>query len=672
MTSRSKGGPDMAENKGWWVGYLWRMVQTNLREIDMEDIDAVKFARSLKDYHATVVTLNAAGIIASYDTKLAFQEKSHFLHGDSLKKIIEECHKAGIRVIARCDFSKISERLFEKHPDWAYRTADGNAVNYNGFVQTCVNSEYQQKYIFEILGELFKEHDFDGIFCNMSGFMVVDYDYHYYGPCHCENCQKLFKEQFGGEIPDKDDMRNPMYGRYIAFRSQSVKKQKMKLYNFIKGINENIAVNGFDYQRIESNQDIDRPAWVYQTSTNARKTSGIDKRTVTDSASVDFMGFQYRNSSVSPALLEMRQWQNLANSKSTSLYIMGTLDNHKDRTGIRASQKAFDFFAKNEELYKGMQSDADVLLIDKPLLAREDKEVCGWIRVLTENHIPFDEMKLAAVRPEILAEKKIVILADTRFISDEQAQMFDAYVANGGTLIATGESGCNGANYRPRQENALKSLGAGKILEKRSGLKSSIFEIREKDEEAIPLCAKKGLGYVVPGSSLIVSEITDPEKSETLLALIPEQLYGPPEVCYPKKKSEVPGLIKTSFGIGCGIYIPWMAGTFYYEQGYYNTFAFLRDVLIHLCGAKDLAPETTPMCEITVMKREGAKLIQLVNTSGCFSNSFFEPLPIGGIALDVDASGKKVTAYNGGTVTVEKNKIVLDCLKAYEAVLIED
>lgn len=662
----------MSNSTGWWVDYPWRMVQTNLREIDMENIDAAEFARSLKDYNATVVTLNAAGILASYDTKLAFQEKSRFLHGDTLKQIIGECHRAGIKVIARCDFSKISEKLFSKHPDWAYRDAQGNAVHYNGFVQTCVNSEYQQNYIFEILKELFSEHDFDGIFCNMSGFMVVDYDYHYYGPCHCENCRKLFKEQFGGEIPDRDDVRNPMYGRYIAFKNQSVRKQKQKLYRFLKGINENIAVNGFDYLRIESNQDLDRPAWVYQTSTNARKTSGREKQTVCDGASVDFMGFRYRNSSVSPALMEMRQWQNLANAKSTSLYIMGTLQNHRDRTGIDASKKAFDFFAANEQLFSGMKSAARVLLVDKPLMAREDREVCGWIRVLTENHIPFDEMKLQAVTPQALSAEKIVILADTRFLSDEQAQMFDDYVRQGGVLIATGESGCSGADYRPRTENALKSLGVGKILEKRSGLKSSIFEIRKEDEEALPLCAEKELGYVVPGESLVVSEITDPDRTETLLNLIPEQLYGPPEVCYPKETSTIPGVIVTGFGKGRGIYIPWMAGTFYYEQGHYNTLAFLRDILLRLGGAKDLAPECTPMCEITVMQRDGARLIQLVNTTGCFSNSFFDPVPIRNLSLDIDAAGKKVTAYNGGTAVAEGNKIVLDCLSSYEAILIED
>ena len=177
------------KNKGWWIDYPWRMVQTNLREIDMENMDAAAYAKELKEYHATVVTLNAAGILASYETKLDFQNQSAYLNGDTLKQMIEECHKVGIRVIARCDFSKISYEMYLKHPDWAYRRADGEIVNYNGFVQTCVNSEYQQKYVFEILKELFREHDFDGVFCNMSGFMIVDYDYNYHGPCHCENCK---------------------------------------------------------------------------------------------------------------------------------------------------------------------------------------------------------------------------------------------------------------------------------------------------------------------------------------------------------------------------------------------------------------------------------------------------------------------------------------------------
>ena len=36
----------------WWTDFPWRMLQTNLREIDMEDMDAEKFARDAVEFGA--------------------------------------------------------------------------------------------------------------------------------------------------------------------------------------------------------------------------------------------------------------------------------------------------------------------------------------------------------------------------------------------------------------------------------------------------------------------------------------------------------------------------------------------------------------------------------------------------------------------------------------------
>ena len=78
--------------KHWWEGYPWRMIQTNLRQIDMADIDAKAYAKQLKDFGATVVTLNAAGIIASYQTKHPYQAQSEYLTGYT-ERIPPLCHK---------------------------------------------------------------------------------------------------------------------------------------------------------------------------------------------------------------------------------------------------------------------------------------------------------------------------------------------------------------------------------------------------------------------------------------------------------------------------------------------------------------------------------------------------------------------------------------------------
>ena len=139
----------------WWKEEPWRLIQTNLREIDMQDLSAERYVADLKDFHATVVLLNAAGISAGYDTKLPYHSKNPYLTGDSLERIVELCHENGIRVIARADFSKVRRNVYEMHPEWAFRTEHGDVMEQNGFVQTCLCGDYQQKYAFEILEELF-------------------------------------------------------------------------------------------------------------------------------------------------------------------------------------------------------------------------------------------------------------------------------------------------------------------------------------------------------------------------------------------------------------------------------------------------------------------------------------------------------------------------------------
>ncbi|MDR0642573.1 MAG: hypothetical protein LBG07_08945, partial [Treponema sp.] len=67
--------------KKWWIDYPWRMVQTNLRQIDWADINAEQYVRDLKDFDATVVLLNAAGIIANYPVQSEFETVNPFLTG---------------------------------------------------------------------------------------------------------------------------------------------------------------------------------------------------------------------------------------------------------------------------------------------------------------------------------------------------------------------------------------------------------------------------------------------------------------------------------------------------------------------------------------------------------------------------------------------------------------
>lgn len=135
----------------WWNHYPWRIIQPNFREIDTLNFDKERFLQELESFSCNAVMLNAAGLIASYDTYLEDHQRSAYLDGFDLRHLMERCHEKGIKVIARTDFSKIPVAIFERHPDWAYRHADGTELNYNGYVQTCLNGGYQGAYMDEII-----------------------------------------------------------------------------------------------------------------------------------------------------------------------------------------------------------------------------------------------------------------------------------------------------------------------------------------------------------------------------------------------------------------------------------------------------------------------------------------------------------------------------------------
>jgi len=104
----------------------------------------------------------------------------------------------------------------------------------------------------------------------------------------------------------------------------------------------------------------------------------------------------------------------------------------------------------------------------------------------------------------------------------------------------------------------------------------------------------------------------------------------------------------------------------------------MRDLVEEICGVKSVAPSLTPMVEVTLASRHDRLVVQLVNTSGHFGNSFFEPLPVHDISLRVPAETKisgARTLRSGEKPVFRQDdnyvELTLSCLKEYEAVILE-
>lgn len=629
------------QNSKWWRGYPWRNIQTNMRQIDMLDIEADRFVDELLEFDASLVMINVGGIIASYSTKLSEEFQSEYLQGDSLKSIIEACHENKIKVLARMDFSKIREPIYQRHPDWAFRTTSGDIVNYNGDVHTCICGGYQQEYVYKIIDEVLTTFSIDGIFFNMGGFNERDYSYHEYGICHCDNCKQKFKAYYGLDLPKTKEMDDPTYRKYLLFKERVTNEENSRMEKYIKSINSNIAVDLFDYTRVESNTEYKRqlPYYQYSSSSNNRSIRGISSDMIASNCTVDFVGFYYRHIAVSAAQQKLRLYQSLANLGGLDYYLIGRLDNHLDKTGYDAVKEVFSFQKQHETEYfsQPLESIADILLIKSGIWLMKPEER-GWVRALTESHMLFDEAQEKQIIDKSLDKYNVVIVPALERLSSAITAQLEEYASRGGTVIIVGESGKYDEQYDMVDLPMGNLLGISRIGYSRYDMVSSMLKRSIDELEQFP--SMKNTEVLMLGDDYIYADYLPETKK--YLSLIPPHNYGPPERCYFTQITSHPGITVHQIGKGKGVFIPWLPGTLYYREGYENTFFFMKDVLQQFTDARSVGNTLTKMVEVTYAKAKdnSFRLIQLVNTSGHFGTSYMEPLAIRDIKLSIPCCGR--------------------------------
>ncbi len=629
----------------WWKNYPWRLIQTNLREIDMLDIRAEQVVRDLQAFQATVLMINAAGIIASYPTRLPFHFQSPYLAGDSLLKIVDACHAAGIRVIARTDFSKVRMPIYQQHPEWAYRNARGEMVDYNGDIHVCVNSWYQQDGILQILDELFSSHPFDGVFFNMGGYIIYDYSGNYHGPCCCQNCQGKFHEMFQQEFPFGKGNLIPPPGEvsgnvlYAGFKAQTIKEQEAIIHTFLAASYPHLCIaNHLDFDhgfiRQESNTALDRPLplWQYSASENTKWAVGSHPEMVSSNTSVDFIDFPYRHVAVSPHEQALRLAQNLANGGALDYYLIGRLDNHADHTGFEAVREVFHFHAGNEKEYQGLVSQADIVLIKQ--YSHSHDEYRGWYRVLCEGHFLFDVMTLDAVQAVSLKKYKAVILPGIEVLEASFYQNLDQFTEEGGTLIVSGFppkiKSKNPESPDDTSDELLLCLGIRQIHTTLRNLRSPYFHV----EDPLTFQNLGATSLVYLEGDYIQAEY-EPQ-ANLHLKFIPPHNFGPPERCYYEEITDFPGVVRHPFGNGRVVYLPWYPASQFYRRGQLNTYRLLLDVLENITRLPRIKGNIPEQVEVTLSKNtNGAVLLHLVNLSGHFGNSYHPPIRITDLQITI-------------------------------------
>jgi len=133
-----------------------------------------KITAEIEQWGANALVMNAGGIYSWYHSEVPFHNINEYLPKDYdlLEAIVAACHKHGIRVFGRFDFSKAVDWTWQHHPEWFARNPDATPRIYGKerpgtwslLMGTCVNGGYWNEEVdVPVRQEALKKYDLDGI-----------------------------------------------------------------------------------------------------------------------------------------------------------------------------------------------------------------------------------------------------------------------------------------------------------------------------------------------------------------------------------------------------------------------------------------------------------------------------------------------------------------------------
>ena len=616
--------------EGWWMTEPVSLIQTNLRETD-SGLDAGKLVEAIRDYPANTILFSVGGITAHYPTNVEFHYRSPWLPEgkDLVGDVITLAHENDMRVIGRFDFSRAIKKVYDAHPEWFFRTAEGNAVHDdNDLYSICINGDYYHQKAMEILTEALERYPVDGLFFNWFGNIRSDYQGHDIGLCHCEACEAKFRAQYGRPIPGVADED---YNEFIHNSAVEVAKMIKDLIaekrpgalfmTYIDNYTDGI-VSEADYYKWRS-----LPQWIYSASEHVNRALNSQPDKMAFDLVMPYEEMRYRFASVAGTGLRAFLYQNMAQGAFPAFVVLGTMD-QPDMTALKAVRPVFQYYDQYKQSYVGQKNAARVILYARqdPSWNRENPDHRGFYRLLSELHIPFRVTnRIDSLEP---SDTDLVVVPN-----GQTPPELREYIEKGGHVLVAGTT--------------YPGLGLEKPVKLWTDTQSSYMRI--SDHTLLPsLRDTKVLFW--EGSYLELAP------SPTPVTLIPPGQFGPPDkVATLETVTDKPGLVIKKMGNGELIYIPWEIGRLYYRFSNDKHRLFVSDLFDHLLGdKKQLITNAHPLVEISLMRRpdEQKTLVHLINLSGHSGTAFFETVPMRDISIRVKGEFSRAETMDGKQISI--------------------
>jgi len=550
-----------------------RWLQIAFVEDDPGNYDMQFWLDYIRRIRAEGVCLSAGGCVAFYPTAIPLHYESRFMKEgqDPFGELARECRKMGLAILARVDPHAAHDEVFQAHPDWIARDAEGRPRRHCAMPDywvTCGLGPYNFEFMRAVVREIAERYDIDGIFSNRwSGS----------GLCWCLHCRRNFRAFAGRDLPRTADRSDPAYAAWREFSNErlfelwrvldeavrSVRPQAAFIPNTGGGANAEI-----DMKRAGQRAPFlvaDRQArygvqLAWANGKNAREyRAALGRKPVAGIISVGLEApYRWKDSVQQPAEIQlwaadgmahgMRPWVTKFNAKPL------------DTRWLAPVEELFTWHARHSRYFRNEANLARVAIVFSQQTARyvapdADDFIRGAIHALIEARIPFEMAHDGLLDPGHLAPFRALVLPNIAALSEDQCAQIRAFAESGGAVIATHETSLYGERGHRRADFGLADLlgcsYAGTTIQRQQ---NAYIDIRSREHPLLD--GLRSAGRFIHGVRRV--EIRPHGAEPAPLTTTPSYPDLPMEEVYVRQgPTDIPAVICRAVGKGRAVYFPW-------------------------------------------------------------------------------------------------------------------
>ncbi|MET3896582.1 hypothetical protein ABIB57_000506 [Devosia sp. UYZn731] len=566
-----------------WYRSATRWTQLTLAEDDPIKYDPAFWVDVFKRTRSNATCLSAGGYVAYYPSKVPLHYVSKFIgDSDPFGDLVAGARKLGMHVMARVDPHAIHQDAADAHPEWIAVDKAGNKRRHWAFPDvwvTCAYSDYNFKFMPEVLKEITTNYDIDAIFANR---------WQGHGVCYCNSCKTNFRVASGHELPMDERLENPAWLAWTAWRRNVLSRLVVEWDEVMKAIKPHtsfipnmgsVSLTEFDLDIIEKYcpflcvDDQGRrgtePVWMSGRNGKRMRATFRDRPAILITSIGPEEEYRWKDAVTTGP--EIQAWIDDGTTQGLLPWFTKFNGVVPDTRWVEPVADSFGLHADLEPVLSTMTPIAEIAILDPATTLRHhgqdtrraaEADDLGFYMALIEAKLPFEMVSDQAMTSETLDKFKVIILANSTCLSDAQVKTLEAYVARGGSVVAAHESSTRTETNKPRNAIALGPLlGVSLTKAARGPVKNTYVAINGDHPISKGF---EGANRIMGGTKLLAVEaVADAEQP---FLYVPDFPDLPMEEVYPREDPKGAAVVTREHASGGRtVYIPWNIGGILWE-----------------------------------------------------------------------------------------------------------